>query len=118
MFFTKENMLLKVQYITSPDGELYKNTRKINAIPKGTIDHYLAEKSTAPIAENAVKIAQALGVSVEYLVTGKTNALKNAEASAIDGFNLCKRYFSVIQKLDAMPEATKKLLCRLITEWQ
>lgn len=35
-----------------------------------TIDNYLRENTSQPTAENAVKIAQALGVSVEYLVTG------------------------------------------------
>lgn len=36
-----------------------------------TINHYLAQSSNTPSAENAFKIAQALGVSVEYLMTGK-----------------------------------------------
>lgn len=36
-----------------------------------TINHYLAQSGNTPSAENAFKIAQALGVSVEYLMTGK-----------------------------------------------
>ena len=38
-----------------------------------TIEQYLSSAAKMPSAENAVKIANALGVSVEYLVTGKTN---------------------------------------------
>ena len=83
-----------------------------------TIDNYLRTNESQPTAENAVKIAQALGVTVEYLVTGKEPFAPKADSGAIEGFNLCKKYFSVIQKLDAMPESTKKLLCRLISEWE
>ena len=36
-----------------------------------TINHYLTQNGTSPSAENAYKIAKALGVSVEYLLTGK-----------------------------------------------
>ena len=110
----KENLKDELKY----QGMIVKELADKSGVPKGTIDHYLAEKYTAPIAENAVKIAQALGVTVEYLVTGKPPAAKLVETSAIEGFNLCKKYFSVIQKLDAMPENTKNLLCRLISEWK
>lgn len=40
-----------------------------------TINHYLAQNGNAPSAENALKIAQALGVSVEYLMTGKNASI-------------------------------------------
>ena len=48
-----------------------KELAERTGISKRAIDHYLAEKFTEPTAETAVKIAQVLGVSVEYLVTGK-----------------------------------------------
>lgn len=48
-------------------------------ISKNTIDKYLSEKRVQPGVENAVKIAQLLGVSVEYLVTGN-----NSERPQID----------------------------------
>ena len=42
-------------------------------ISRNTLDKYLTGKKVVqPGVENAVKIAQALGVSVEYLVTGKS----------------------------------------------
>ncbi|AEE16243.1 helix-turn-helix domain-containing protein [Treponema brennaborense] len=37
---------------------------------KGTIDSYLGIRESIPPADVAVKIAQELGVTVEYLVTG------------------------------------------------
>ena len=42
-----------------------------------TINHYLASNGNAPSAENALKIAQALGVSVEYLMTGKNASISD-----------------------------------------
>jgi len=39
-----------------------------------TIENYVKKDSSIPSADKAVLIAQALGVSVEYLVTGNQNA--------------------------------------------
>ena len=110
----KENLKDELKY----QGMLVKELSDKSGVPKGTIDHYLAEKSTAPIAENAVKIAQALGVTVEYLVTGKTSEIKADDASSIGKFNLYKKYLPVIKKLDSIAEPTKKLICRLILEYE
>ena len=44
-------------------------------ISKSTLDNYLSGQKSLPNAENAVKIAQALGVTVEFLVTGGANNL-------------------------------------------
>ncbi|MDR2719135.1 MAG: helix-turn-helix domain-containing protein [Treponema sp.] len=35
------------------------------------IENYLRENASIPVADKAVKIAQVLGVTVEYLVTGQ-----------------------------------------------
>ena len=40
-------------------------------IPKKTLDCYLGARASIPPADIAVRIAQALGVSVEFLVTGQ-----------------------------------------------
>ncbi len=39
-------------------------------IKKSTLDKYLSGKKSQPNVENAVKIAETLGVTVEYLVSG------------------------------------------------
>lgn len=63
----KENLKDELKYQDIKVKELADKT----GIPKRTLDHYLTENSYMPSADNAVKIAQALHVSVEYLVTGK-----------------------------------------------
>ena len=40
-------------------------------IKKSTLDKYLSGKKSQPSVENAVKIAESIGVTVEYLVKGE-----------------------------------------------
>ena len=44
------------------------------------IENYLRENASIPAADKAVKIAQVLGVTVEYLVTGKNSAVKTVSS--------------------------------------
>lgn len=48
-----------------------KELAEMTGISKHTLDHYLATNGSQPQAELAVKIARALGTSVENLVCGK-----------------------------------------------
>jgi len=52
-------------------GMLVKELAHKTGIPKQTIDKYLLSSGSIPPADKAVAIAHALGVSVEYLVTGR-----------------------------------------------
>ena len=54
-----------------------KQLAKMTGISKNTIDNYLSGQKSLPNAENAVKIAQILNVSVEQLVTGKNTLEAN-----------------------------------------
>ena len=67
----KENLKAELEF----SGMLVKELAAHSGIKKKTIDSYLGNRGYTPSVENAVKIAQALKVSVEYLVTGadKTN---------------------------------------------
>jgi transcriptional regulator with XRE-family HTH domain len=61
-------------------GIMVKELSAKTGIPVATLDCYLKTKSTEPSAKNAVKIAQALAVSAEYLVTGKTPDFEKSPA--------------------------------------
>ena len=55
-----------------------------SGVKKKTIDSYLGAPACKPSAEAAVSIAKALGVTVEYLVTGTDNsAAKDRPLSAL-----------------------------------
>ncbi|MBR4789524.1 MAG: helix-turn-helix transcriptional regulator [Treponema sp.] len=63
----RENLKDELTYQDITVKELASRT----GISKHTIDHYLTKNGSQPQAELAVKIAQALNVTVEALVLGK-----------------------------------------------
>jgi transcriptional regulator with XRE-family HTH domain len=63
----KENLKSELIYANMLVKELSAQT----GISRHTLDNYLNTHNALPNAEAAVKIAQALGVTVEYLVTGR-----------------------------------------------
>lgn len=65
----RENLKDELTYQDITVKELSQRT----GISKHTIDHYLTKNGSQPQAELAVKIAQALNVSVESLVLGNEN---------------------------------------------
>jgi len=58
-------------------GMLVKELAAKSGVNKWSIDNYLNARGQLPSVEAGVKIAKALGVSVEYLVTGE-DSQKNA----------------------------------------
>jgi transcriptional regulator with XRE-family HTH domain len=53
-----------------------KELADITGISRYTIGNYLSVRERIPTADVAVKIAQALGVTVEYLITGEENLIE------------------------------------------
>ena len=65
----KENLKSELAY----KDMLVKELAQKAGISRHTLDNYLNVREHLPTIDVAVKIAQALDVSVEYLVTGKEN---------------------------------------------
>jgi len=63
----RENLRKELDY----QGMLVKELSAKTGIPVATLDCYLGARATVPSVEAAFKIAQALQVSVEYLVAGE-----------------------------------------------
>ncbi|MDR0456210.1 MAG: helix-turn-helix domain-containing protein [Treponema sp.] len=63
----KENLKAELAY----KNILVKELASISGVNRRTIDNYLRENGSIPSAEAAVRIAAALGVTVEYLITGQ-----------------------------------------------
>ena len=63
----KSNLRAELDYRGLTVKELSAKT----GIPKGTLDCYLGVRASMPPADIAAKIANALEVTVEYLVTGE-----------------------------------------------
>ncbi|MDR1901527.1 MAG: helix-turn-helix domain-containing protein [Treponema sp.] len=66
----RENLKAELTY----SGMLVKELAAQTGLKKHTIDNYLSVRGRMPAADAAVQIARALGVSVEYLVTGDETA--------------------------------------------
>ena len=62
----RENLKSELAY----SGMLVKELVAKSGVSKHSIDNYLNARGQIPSVEAGVKIAQALGVSVEFLVTG------------------------------------------------
>ena len=66
------------------NGMLVKELAAAAGVHKRALDTYLlAENASIPPADAAVRIAQTLGVSVEYLVTGKEKAMMPNEVRPV-----------------------------------
>ena len=63
----RENLRYELDF----QGITVKELSEKTEIPKATLECYLGARANMPSAEFAVKIAQTLGVTVEYLITGE-----------------------------------------------
>lgn len=69
------------------NGMLVKELAETSGVRKRALDTYLlSEKPSMPPADTAVRIARALGVSVEALVTGEEAAVPRDIRSIIQRF--------------------------------
>ena len=103
----RENLKAELSF----QGILVKELSLRTGINKRTLDNYLREKGNIPSADIAVKIADALNVSVEFLVTGteKRQTLETSEIFPADIRQIAK-------KLSKMSENEKQLVCAIVDE--
>jgi transcriptional regulator with XRE-family HTH domain len=93
----KENLKSELVY----RGMLVKELAALSGVKKYSIDNYLNSRGQKPSAEVAVKIADALGVTVEYLVTGKDARLSN-------------KSYGIAQLFEQLTEAERKFAIAFI----
>ena len=98
----KENLKSELLY----QDMLVKELAVKTGISRHTLDNYLNVRENMPTADAAVKIAQALGVTVEYLVTGEEN---QAEKSM---FGTETR--ALIQNFKLLGEDDRKMIIAII----
>jgi len=98
----KENLKSELAY----QDMLVKELAVSTGISRHTLDNYLNVRERMPTADVAVKIAQALGVSVEYLVTGEEN---NPEKS-----QLGPEIRSLVQNFKLLSEDDRKMIVSII----
>ena len=92
-------------------GMLVKELAHKTGIPKQTIDKYLLSNSSMPPADKAVAIAKALGVSVEYLVTGR-NTMNKKKAN----YFLSPEMRMIADYVEPLPREMRKLVENTVIE--
>ena len=95
----RENLKSELEYQDMKTKELAEKS----GVNKRTIDHYLMSNPQEPSVTNALKIAQALNVSVEYLVTGidgySTKNEETLKAILCDLAHLSKSQLDVVRPM-------------------
>jgi transcriptional regulator with XRE-family HTH domain len=98
----KENLKSELAY----QGLLVKELAARSGISRHTIDNYLNVRERIPTADVAVKIARALGVSVEYLVTGEENCPGKASFGT--------EIHALIQNFNQLDENDRKMVVAIV----
>jgi len=83
-------------------GVLVKELAARTGISRNTLENYLSVRGHTPAADAAVKIARALGVSVEYLVTGEDPSIVRCALS--------DESRSLIKTLESLDSADRRLI--------
>lgn len=104
----RENLRNELDFQDLQTKELAQKT----GINKRTLDGYLAKNGNEPTVGNAVKIAQVLGVSVEYLTTGKDSEFSGENLS--QEMILFHKYRSFVNKIEKLPQDAKKCMDFLV----
>ena len=96
----RENLREALDYSGLEQKELaYRANIKLRSI-----ENYLREDASIPLADKAVQIAQVLGVTVEYLVTGKNSP---EEAAFIE-----PEIQNLVRLLKKMPKKKQRIVIK------
>jgi len=99
----KENLKAELAY----KNILVKELASISGVNRRTLDNYLRETCSAPSADAAVRIARALGVTVEYLITGH-------EKEGLNPIPLLPDLQIVLKNLESLNKRDQKIVFNLI----
>ncbi|MCL2381553.1 MAG: helix-turn-helix domain-containing protein [Treponema sp.] len=80
-------------------------------IPKKTLDNYLLSNGNIPSADNAVVIAQTLGVTVEYLITGR-----NIPGPIMPNHPMSPELRSIAAQVEPLAAKNRKTIEKIVTE--
>jgi transcriptional regulator with XRE-family HTH domain len=102
----RENLRDQLKYADMTVKEL----ADLSGVNKSTLASYLSTHNNVPSAEIAVKIASALGITVEYLITGveKTDRFKPSETANLKEGRLLRDIYS------GLSDRNKKMVLAII----
>lgn len=65
------DMIARINALKKKQSKTSKDISEISGVPLGTLNKILSGESKEPTMQNGVKIAHALGVSIDYLIFGQ-----------------------------------------------
>ena len=74
-------------------------------------------RDSSPSADLAIKIASALGVTVEFLVTGSNNPTQKNHQEETEQLRLYRKHSEIIKKCEELSPEKEKLLVTFIDEF-
>jgi transcriptional regulator with XRE-family HTH domain len=98
----RENLKFELAY----KGMLVKELAALSGISRHTLDNYLNIRGHIPSADIAVKIAHALDVSVEYLVTGEDSYHEKASQN--------RYYYTLMKNIKLLDENDQQLIHAIV----
>ena len=101
----RENLREAIDYCGLEQKELAHKAK----ISLRSIENYLREDGSIPLADKAVQIAQVLGVTVEYLVTGTDPSKKNSASIEPEIDNEIRQLIKAIKNL---PKAKQRIVIK------
>jgi transcriptional regulator with XRE-family HTH domain len=107
-----ENLRSELDY----QGLIVKQLSAKTGVNIHTLNHYLTGKKSMPPADVAVKLAAALGVSVEYLVTGSEQGTMKVTNHRDSDYlkKECLQFKPVIDNLLVLPAELRGLIITMI----
>lgn len=85
------NFRENLKYLMDCKNIQTKELSKLSGISENTIKSYLKESSSEPKISNAISIAKALGVSVEYLASLDESTFNSISPQILEIENLLKK---------------------------
>ena len=101
----RENLREAIDYCGLGQKELAHKTK----ISLRSIENYLRENNSIPLADKAVQLAQVLGVTVEYLVTGMDSPKKNPALIEPEIDNEIRQ---LIKAINNLPKAKQRIVIK------
>ncbi len=95
----RDNLKEQIEY----KGLIIKELAAKTGISKRTIDTYVDSRGVIPNAEIAVKLAEALDTTVEFLVNGKKSNKASGLSLQKKSLSTCEKYRGIIEALDKIP---------------
>ncbi len=103
----KDNLKAELDY----QGMQLKELSAKCGVSKNTLGNYLTGHNSLPSIETGVKIAQALGVSAEYLVNGESLAQNNSACLPI-------KFRKIVESLYSLDDDDLAAVQALVTSLQ